>query len=84
MVPQSLETTTLCKPSHNPTQDVGCNKTSGVEKWLPCSLHQRPDVGSWGTDLQAIVIALELEKGLHKHLQDLKSLASKNSETDVS
>ncbi|XP_040477071.1 soma ferritin-like isoform X1 [Ursus maritimus] len=44
---------------------------------------KRPDVESWGTDLQAIVIALELEKALHKHLQDLKSLASKNSETDL-
>ena len=32
IVPQSLETTSLCKPSHNPTQGVGCNKASEVEK----------------------------------------------------
>ncbi|XP_025724916.1 ferritin heavy chain A-like [Callorhinus ursinus] len=44
---------------------------------------KRPDIEYWGTDLQAIVIALEMEKELHKHLQELKSLASKNSETDL-
>ncbi|XP_027973596.1 soma ferritin-like [Eumetopias jubatus] len=44
---------------------------------------KRPDIEYWGTDLQVIVIALEMEKELQKHLQELKSLASKNSETDL-
>ncbi|XP_004417089.1 PREDICTED: ferritin heavy chain A-like [Odobenus rosmarus divergens] len=44
---------------------------------------KRPDTEYWGTDLKAIVIALEMEKELHKHLQELKSLASKNYETDL-
>ena len=43
---------------------------------------KRPDVEYWGTDLQAIVIALEVEKKFYKHLQELKSLSSKNSESD--
>ena len=44
---------------------------------------KRSDIEYWGTDRQAIVIALEVEKMLHKLLHDLKSLAFKNSETDL-
>lgn len=32
IVPQSLETTSLCKPSHDGTQGVEYNKVSEVEK----------------------------------------------------
>ncbi|XP_074175191.1 ferritin, heavy subunit-like [Rhinolophus sinicus] len=43
---------------------------------------QRPDLDNWGTDVQALMSALELENKLTKLLQDLKTLASANSETD--
>ncbi|CAD7687917.1 unnamed protein product [Nyctereutes procyonoides] len=35
------------------------------------------------TNVQAIVMALELENGLHKLLQDLQNLASQKNETDL-
>lgn len=50
----------------------------------PVPLQQRPDIDNWGTGLQALESALELENTLNKLLQDLKTLASENHETDVS
>ncbi|XP_032979925.1 soma ferritin-like [Rhinolophus ferrumequinum] len=44
---------------------------------------QRPDLDNWGTGIQALESALELENKLTKLLQDLKTLASANSETDL-
>uniref|UniRef100_A0A9L0TEV7 Ferritin n=1 Tax=Equus caballus TaxID=9796 RepID=A0A9L0TEV7_HORSE len=44
---------------------------------------QRPDIDNWGTGLQALESALELENTLNKLLQDLKTLASENHETDL-
>nr|XP_055165025.1 soma ferritin-like [Nyctereutes procyonoides] len=38
---------------------------------------------SWGTNVQAIVMALELENGLHKLLQDVQTLPSQKNETDL-
>ncbi|XP_040340954.1 soma ferritin-like [Herpailurus yagouaroundi] len=45
---------------------------------------KRPDIDNWGTGIQAIESALQLENTLNKLLQDLMNLASQNSETDVS
>ncbi|XP_070364626.1 soma ferritin-like [Equus asinus] len=45
---------------------------------------QRPDIDNWGTGLQALESALELENTLNNLLQDLKTLASENHETDLS
>ncbi|KAK2491738.1 hypothetical protein MC885_013309 [Smutsia gigantea] len=45
---------------------------------------KRPDIDNWGTSIQAIESALQLEITLNKLLQDLKSLASEKRETDVS
>ncbi|XP_006916745.1 ferritin, heavy subunit-like [Pteropus alecto] len=44
---------------------------------------KRPDLDNWGTGIQALESALELENKLTKLLQDLKTLASVNSETDL-
>ncbi|XP_032200476.1 soma ferritin-like [Mustela erminea] len=44
---------------------------------------KRPDAEYWGTDREAIVIALEVERNLYKHLQELKNSASKNREIDL-
>ncbi|GAB5576374.1 ferritin heavy chain-like [Prionailurus iriomotensis] len=41
-----------------------------------------PDIDNWGTGIQAIESALQLENTLNKLLQDLMNLASQNSETD--
>ncbi|KAF6384956.1 hypothetical protein mRhiFer1_008817 [Rhinolophus ferrumequinum] len=46
-------------------------------------LSMRPDLDNWGTGIQALESALELENKLTKLLQDLKTLASANSETDL-
>ncbi|XP_042810275.1 soma ferritin-like [Panthera leo] len=43
---------------------------------------KRPDIDNWGTGIQAIESALQLENTLNKLLQDLMNLASQNSETD--
>uniref|UniRef100_A0A9L0I6B9 Ferritin n=1 Tax=Equus asinus TaxID=9793 RepID=A0A9L0I6B9_EQUAS len=50
----------------------------------PVPLQQRPDIDNWGTGLQALESALELENTLNNLLQDLKTLASENHETDLS
>ncbi|XP_077631055.1 ferritin, heavy subunit-like [Crocuta crocuta] len=44
---------------------------------------KRPDIENWGTGIQAIESALQLENTLSKLLQDLMSLASQNSEIDL-
>ncbi|XP_036772446.2 ferritin heavy chain B-like [Manis pentadactyla] len=44
---------------------------------------KRPDIDNWGTGIQAIESALQLENTLNKLLQDLKALASEKSETDL-
>ena len=44
---------------------------------------KRLDKEYWGTNVQAIVMALELENGLHKLLQDLQTLPSQKNETDL-
>ncbi|XP_066217465.1 ferritin, heavy subunit-like [Saccopteryx leptura] len=44
---------------------------------------QRPNIDNWGTGVQALETALELENKLTKLLEDLKSVASANSETDL-
>ena len=44
---------------------------------------KRLDKEYWGMNVQAIVMALELENGLHKLLQDLQNLASQKNETDL-
>ncbi|KAI5948583.1 Ferritin heavy chain [Manis javanica] len=44
---------------------------------------KRPDIDNWGTGIQAIESALQLENSLNKLLQDLKALASEKSETDL-
>uniref|UniRef100_A0ABI7XFV4 Ferritin n=1 Tax=Felis catus TaxID=9685 RepID=A0ABI7XFV4_FELCA len=44
---------------------------------------KRPDIDNWGTGIQAIESALQLENTLNKLLQDLMNLASQNSETDL-
>nr|KAF6474840.1 hypothetical protein HJG63_010973 [Rousettus aegyptiacus] len=46
-------------------------------------LSMRPDLDNWGTGIQALESALELENKLTKLLQDLKTLASANGETDL-
>ncbi|TKC39113.1 hypothetical protein EI555_003889 [Monodon monoceros] len=45
---------------------------------------KRPDIDNWGTGKQAIESALQLEKALNTLLQELKTLASKNKETNLS
>ncbi|XP_007459946.1 PREDICTED: ferritin, heavy subunit-like [Lipotes vexillifer] len=74
IVPGSVEIIDLCKSSHNSTQEVGCNQ----------AVPQRPDIDNWGTGKQAIESALQLEKALNTLLQELKTLASKNKETNLS
>uniref|UniRef100_A0A8P0P4X7 Ferritin n=2 Tax=Canis lupus familiaris TaxID=9615 RepID=A0A8P0P4X7_CANLF len=44
---------------------------------------KRLDKEYWGTNVQAIVMALELENELHKLLQDLQNLTSQKNETDL-
>ncbi|XP_066111668.1 ferritin, heavy subunit-like [Saccopteryx bilineata] len=44
---------------------------------------QRPNIDNWGTGVQALEIALELENKLTKLLEDLKSVASADSATDL-
>ncbi|XP_032485318.1 ferritin, heavy subunit-like [Phocoena sinus] len=47
-------------------------------------LSMRPDIDNWGTGKQAIESALQLETALNTLLQELKTLASKNKETNLS
>lgn len=44
---------------------------------------KRPELDNWGIGIQALESALELENKLTKLLQDLKTLTSVNSETDL-
>ncbi|XP_037381560.1 ferritin, heavy subunit-like [Talpa occidentalis] len=44
---------------------------------------KRPDIDNWGTGIQAIESALELENKLEKLLEDLKTLASGKKETNL-
>ncbi|KAF5923899.1 hypothetical protein HPG69_010328 [Diceros bicornis minor] len=44
---------------------------------------KRPDIDNWGTGVQALESALELENTLNKLLQDLKTLASEKHDSDL-
>ncbi|XP_036102206.1 ferritin, heavy subunit-like [Molossus molossus] len=44
---------------------------------------KRPDIDNWGTGIQALESALELENKLTNLLENLKTLASANEETDL-
>lgn len=50
----------------------------------PVPLQQRPDIDNWGSGLQALKSAVELENTLTNVLQDLKITATEDNETGVS
>nr|KAF6477965.1 hypothetical protein HJG59_010857 [Molossus molossus] len=77
----------MASPRHNLLSEdcrVAINHVASYELHISDAyLSMRPDIDNWGTGIQALESALELENKLTNLLQNLKTMASANEETDL-